>query len=355
MNRRDFFRSGATLAASGAVLAGSELVGISSASAQATNDEPSLTRQIPYKQQERFRIGYTSNTRGGWEGDPWKGITEGREIGFRYFEIFGNSFCDLEANARRRADSPPHVTYYPNDWEALQHRMWEIGAQFIAITGGEAGKSTDFHDPSKRQEVIDSHFNMTRFSRRFGCSHQKTNLGRRRPEGTSDVDLKEMAITCNELGKRIYEELGMRFGVHPHLGNQLQNEHETMYMMENTDPRYVGLVLDTGHITMAGMDPLALAKKLGHRVIEFHFKDTKKEDRGGTKNVPPPTRDQLKDPYFFPLGEGGVDFLGLKAYLESIDWRGCLNVELDASPWREPKESARITANYIVNTLKIPL
>ena len=55
------------------------------------------------------------------------------------------------------------------------------------------------------------------------------------------------------------------------------------------------------------------------------------------------------------LGEGGVDFPAIVAYLKSINWRGHLNVELDTSPWRPPKESARITANYIRNTLKIEL
>ena len=30
----------------------------------------------------RYRIGYTSNTRGGWEGDPFVGLREAREIGF---------------------------------------------------------------------------------------------------------------------------------------------------------------------------------------------------------------------------------------------------------------------------------
>jgi sugar phosphate isomerase/epimerase len=55
------------------------------------------------------------------------------------------------------------------------------------------------------------------------------------------------------------------------------------------------------------------------------------------------------------MGEGGVDFPAIVAYLKSIDWRGHLNVELDTSPWRPPKESARITANYIRNTLKIEL
>jgi sugar phosphate isomerase/epimerase len=90
-------------------------------------------------------------------------------------------------------------------------------------------------------------------------------------------------------------------------------------------------------------------------VVEFHLKDTKPEDRGGTKNVPAPTVDQMKDPYFFPLGNGGVDFLALKAYLDSIQWKGFLVVELDTSPWRPPKESARITADYIQKKMGIPL
>ena len=89
----------------------------------------------------------------------------------------------------------------------------------------------------------------------------------------------------------------------------------------------VGLVLDTGHITLTGM---ALAKNLDHRVIENHFKDTKREDRGGTKNVA--TRDMTNDPYFYPLGEGGVDRPANISCLTSIGWRGHLNVELDTSP-----------------------
>jgi inosose dehydratase len=138
------------------------------------------------------------------------------------------------------------------------------------------------------------------------------------------------------------------------LGSQLQNEREVDFIMANTDPNYVGFVLDTGHITVAGMDPLALAGKLGNRIVEFHLKDTRPEDRGGTRHVPGPEVDQMKDPYFYPLGNGGVDFLALKTHLDSINWRGFLVVELDTSPWRSPKESARITANYIRTTMKIP-
>jgi inosose dehydratase len=270
-------------------------------------------------------------------------MREGREAGFRYMEIFGTSFCR------------PDTLYYPDNAEGLMRRIFEIGVNFVSISGGSATGSTRFEDLDSRDAVLENHFAMARFSRRFGCQVQKTNTGRRRPGGTTDADLKVMAGTIDVLGRRMSEELGMRLGVHPHLGSQLQTPHELDFIMANTDPKYVGLVLDTGHFTMAGMDPLAMGKKYGLRVLEYHLKDTKPEDRGGTRNVPGPEVDQMKTPYFFPMGTGGVDFPGLKAYLDSIQWRGFLNVELDTSPWRPPQESARITANYIASVLKIPM
>ncbi len=372
MDRRGFLRSTAVTAAAGGLL-GARAVAQDTGPAYA--GAPKLDVQAMLRQQQQFRIGYTTNTRGGWEGSPFTGISEGRDVGFRYFEIFGSSFCAT----RDGMEPAPRDTqkmktwengyawkyptarekrevYYPDRWEALQHRMYEIGAQFTAITGGSAGGSTAFHDTAQRKAVVDNHFNMARFSRRFGCDHQKTNTGsRKQPGGTPLADLKEIAITLDVLGKRLHEELGMRFGVHAHLGSQVQNEAETNYIMEHTNPDHVGFVLDTGHITMAGMDPIALAKKLGNRICEYHLKDTKKEDRGGTKNVPAPDRDMMNDPYFYPMGEGGVDFPALVAFLKASGWRGHLNVELDTSPWRPPRESARITANYIRDVLKLEL
>ena len=303
-----------------------------------------LTVQRLFGDEPRYKIGYTTNTRGTdpattWSGDPFRGFREAREVGFNYVEAFATALPQ----------------FYPDDVDGLKKRIDEIGVKFVAVTGGSQGGSTHFEDPRQREAVIENHLGVVRFSKKFGCDHQKTNLGSRRPGGTTDEDLKNISETVEILGGRSLEEEGIPFGVHAHLGSQLQNQNEIDYIMANTDPKHVRFVLDTGHITMAGMDPIALAKRLGHRIVEFHLKDTKPEDRGGTKNVPTPQRDQIRDPYFFPLGNGGVDFLALKAYLDSIRWKGFLVVELDTSPWRPPKESARITAKYIEQTLKIQL
>jgi hypothetical protein len=42
-------------------------------------------------------------------------------------------------------------------------------------------------------------------------------------------------------------------------------------------------------------------------------------------------------------------------YPRAIEWRGFLNVELDASPWRPPIDSARITARYFREVLHLDM
>jgi sugar phosphate isomerase/epimerase len=306
-----------------------------------------------FSEDARYRIGIDANSRTSdpattWGGDPFRGFRESHEVGYTYMEVFAT-------NVRE---------FFPDDVAELQRKIDEIGVKLEAVTGGVnpaagpghggIGGNTHFEDPSAREEVIKNHLAVVRFAKKFNCDHQKTNLGNRRPEGTTQEDLKNIAETVQILCRRSLEEEGIPFGIHAHLGSQFQTQNEIDYVMENTDPKYVKFILDTGHITMAGMDPLALTKKFGHRIIEFHLKDAKPEDRRGTRHVPARDHDQMKDPYFFPLGTGGVDFPGIKAYLDHIQWKGWLTVELDTSPWRTPKESARISAQYIKDTLKIP-
>jgi inosose dehydratase len=241
------------------------------------------------------------------------------------------------------------VDYWEKPQE-LRKKIDEIGVKFVTISNG-GPLEMRFEDPSKHETIHKDHLRLTRFIKHFGCTHLKINLGRRRTEGTTAEDLKHIATALQELGRRISDE-GVKFAPHAHMWSQFENRREIDYVMENTDPRHVHFVLDTGHITMAGIDPVELARKLGHRIVEFHMKDVKPENRGGAK-----TRlekmDGFNDPCFFPLGNGGVDFPGLKAHLDEIGWQGWLTVELDTSPWRPPKESARISKRYLESTLKI--
>jgi sugar phosphate isomerase/epimerase len=48
-----------------------------------------------------------------------------------------------------------------------------------------------------------------------------------------------------------------------------------------------------------------------------------------------------------------VDFPALKAHWDQTGWEGWLTVELDSSPFRPPKESARMSLRYLEKTLGI--
>jgi inosose dehydratase len=284
----------------------------------------------------RYRIGITTNTRGGWENDVWLSFREAREIGYRYVESFIHYFRD----------------YYDDKSDQLQKKMDETGVRFVTISNGNP-LEMHFEDPAKHDKVIADHMRLIRFIKQLGCRHLKINMGTRRPAGTTDEDLRQMAKVLGEIGKRSADE-GIKFAIHAHMWSQLENLREIDYIMEHTNPRQVFFVLDTGHITMAGIDPVELTRKLGHRIVEFHLKDTKPEHRGGAK-----TRlerpDVMKDPPFFPLGNGGVDFPAIKAHLDKIGWEGWLTVELDSSPYRPPRESARMSREYLEKTLRLIL
>jgi inosose dehydratase len=310
MNRRDFLKTSSALVAAKLFAAGDS---------------------------SRYRIGYTSNTVGGWEGDPFLGFREAHELGYRWVEQFINKFPE----------------YYPDKPQELKKRVEEIGVEFVTISNGGKPTNTEFENPAVRATVVEDHLRLARFNKKLGCDHLKINLGRRKKGGTPDEDLKNIAETLQQIGRGITAE-GMRFAPHAHMGSQMQNQHEVEFILSNTDPKHVGFTLDTGHITMGGMDPIALAQKLGPRVVEYHIKDTKPEYRGGAKGDVGEMKG-MTDPWFLPMGSGGVDFPALKAFLDKTNWRGFLTVELDTSPFRPPKESARMTRDYIVNTLKIAL
>lgn len=281
-----------------------------------------------------YQIAVTNNTRGGWEKDFWLASREAHEVGYRHVETF---FSFLKDDIDKPAD--------------VLARAKQIGVSILTVSNS-APMEMHFEDPKKRQQILEEHTKLARFVRQLGGKHLKINSGPRRPTGTTKEDLKHIAETFNQLGKRTAAE-GILLAPHAHMWSQFENQHEIDAVMANTDPKTVAFVLDTGHTTMSGIDPVALAFKLNHRVVEYHLKDTKPETYAGAKTRLERPGDMMANPPFFPLGSGGVDFPSLKKHLDNIAWKGWLTTELDTSPQRPPKESAAISLRYLKETLKI--
>ena len=284
-----------------------------------------------------FNIGITTNTRGGWEKDLIKSFRESAEVGYRAVETFYS-----------------YVLPYWEKPEEMKMILDEFKLRFVTVSNG-GPMAMQFEDAGLANRIVDEHLKLVRWIKGFGCTHLKINTGQRRPEGTTEADLKQMAKTMNELGKRISDE-GLKFGVHAHLWTQLQDRKEIDRLMELTDPNHVYLVLDTGHINMAGIDPVELASVYTSRIVEFHLKDCKPEDRGGHKG-PTPKREGYADKgkrIFYELGKGGVDFPGILAILRKKHWKGWLTVELDSTD-TTPRDSATQSKKYLNETLGLTL
>jgi inosose dehydratase len=282
-----------------------------------------------------FNIGITTNTRGGWEKDLIRSFRETAAVGYRAVETFYS-----------------YVLPYWEKPEGMKMILAEFGLRFITVSNG-GPMMMQFEDTAAADRIIDEHLKLVRWIKGFGCTHLKINTGQRRPEGTTKDDLQQMAKTMNDLGKRISDE-GLKLGAH--LWTQLQDRKEIDQLMESTDPHHVYMVLDTGHITMAGIDPVELTKTYVDRIVEFHMKDCKPEDRGGHKGHIP-QREGYTDKgkrIFYELGRGGVDFPRILAVLTKNRWKGWLTVELDSSD-TTPKESAGQSRKYLEDVLKLTL
>ena len=176
-----------------------------------TSSLVTLGTQIPalraLPREAEFRIGITTNTRGGWEKDLIKSFREASEVGYRAVETF-YSF----------------VQPYWEKPEEMKKILADLNLRFVTVSNG-GPMVMQFEDPSKEKQIIEEHVKLVRWIKGFGCTHLKINTGGRRPEGTTEEDLKQMAKTMNELGKRISDE-GLKFGVHAHLWTQLQDRAE---------------------------------------------------------------------------------------------------------------------------------
>jgi sugar phosphate isomerase/epimerase len=190
----------------------------------------------------------------------------------------------------------------------------------------------DFCTPEGSKKTIEANTKLARdFLRPFGARHLKVNVGGKGPrpaEGSSMEDLKATCASLNELGKRVYEEAGMKFGFHPHLGSVIENGQEMKFALEHTDPKYVGFVPDTAHLNLGGMDPVKMVRENWSRVVAIHIKDTDPKFRVGQVR---PTKEERRDmnALYKTLGTGGVDFVAFFNLLKEKHYDYWVDLDFD--------------------------
>jgi len=163
----------------------------------------------------------------------------------------------------------------------------------------------------------------------------------------TDEEWKKLADGLNELG-RLAKEKDMVLTYHHHMGTGVQTFEEIDRLMDMTDPDYVYLLFDTGHLTFAGEDPEAVLKKYVNRIKHVHLKDIRKEVLEQVKQEDWSFLKAVKEGVFTVPGDGVIDFDPLFKILAENDYRGWFVVEAEQDPAKaNPLEYAIKARNFI--------
>lgn len=110
---------------------------------------------------------------------------------------------------------------------------------------------------------------------------------------------------------------------HHHMGTRVQTPAEVERLLDGTS---VGLLLDTGHLTAGGGDPVAAFRSWRDRIDHLHLKDVRLDVIDAAASWDEAWRAGA----FCELGTGDVDLHGFVAQLDG--WAGWLVVEQDWVP-----------------------
>jgi inosose dehydratase len=178
------------------------------------------------------------------------------------------------------------------------------------------------------------------FAEASRCVHGERSVPlSRRPR----MQQKEWQPFCERLDAVAHhlEKQGMKMAYHHHMGTVIESEEEIDRMMDSTAS--VGLLLDTGHLTFAGGDPMRALKRHAKRVVHVHCKDIRQEKLVRAKKSDLSFLDAVLGDVFAVPGDGSIDFDPILKELSNRGYAGWLVVEADQDPAKaHPLTHARI-------------
>lgn len=124
---------------------------------------------------------------------------------------------------------------------------------------------------------------------------------------------------------------GVKIAYHHHMGTVIETEQDIDNLMRHTGDE-VGLLLDTGHLTFAGADPVAVAKRWARRINHVHCKDVRAKVLADVKNRKLSFLNAVLAGVYTVPGDGCVDYGALFPILKANGYQGWLVVEAEQDP-----------------------
>jgi inosose dehydratase len=142
---------------------------------------------------------------------------------------------------------------------------------------------------------------------------------------------KAYAEKLTIVADHLLNEHGIKLSFHHHVGTICETEADINLLMELSGDS-VYLTLDTGHITYAGADPVAMIKRWGHRIGHMHFKDLRLGVMNTARDADKSFLNAVLDGVFTVPGTGDVNYDDVFAALKERNYEGWLLVEAEQDP-----------------------
>lgn len=264
------------------------------------------------------QFGYAAIT---WGGNDEQAIEDISGLGFPGIQLRGSV-----------------LTKYAEQPSALRELLAQHHLTFVALSSGNVSI-----DPAVEARTIDEHVAHAKFLRDAGGLYLQ--LIDERPKGwpVDATNIKRLGRLLTEIGKRT-ADVGIPVAYHPHMGSIGEKPNDADFVLAESDPKYVRLLLDVAHYQVGGGDPAAAIRKYKDRLLLLHIKDARR-----------PIRESGPSYEFVELGRGSVDLPAVFAALREVKFRGWAIVELDSVPdnARTPKESAAISKRYLQDVIGV--
>jgi len=214
----------------------------------------------------RLRLGTCPDSWGVWFADdplqtPWQRfLDEAAEVGYEWLEL------------------GPYG-YLPTDPARL---AGELAARGLRVAGGTMHGHSGLHRPGDWPDIRRVTSTVAGLTAAAGGEHlvfvpvpgyRDDQTGARlEPADLDGGAWRTLTRAADELGKEVFQEHGVRFQFHPHADSHVETQAQTERLLADTDPRYVSLCLDTGHLAYRHADSVALIRGYPERIGYVHIK-----------------------------------------------------------------------------------
>jgi inosose dehydratase len=214
----------------------------------------------------RLRLGTCPDSWGVWFADdplqpPWdRFLDEVAEVGYEWLEL--GPYGYLPTDPARLAD--------------------ELGRRGLRVAGGTMHGHSGLHRPGDWPGIVRVTRQVAGLTAAVGGQHvifvpvpgyrDDTTGAYLEQAGLDDDGWRTLIQATNELGKVVAGEYGLRLQFHPHADSHVERQEQTERFLDETDPRYVSLCLDTGHLAYRHADSVAIIRAYPDRIGYVHIK-----------------------------------------------------------------------------------